>query len=136
MISMTTSVPKQKLLETLRANLAKHTEVVQEARDGYIKKAKKALEKRMEQLRKGQLVSLQFTLTPPADYSNVYKNAISMLEWNTDEIVKLEPGEFKKLVHDEWDWTTNWLRSSSGYTQKAQSWLDELQGGSLVAPEE
>src|SRR3954447_23861856 len=99
-IRMSTTVEKSKLLETLQANLARHQRIVQEARDGYIKRAKEALEKRLEQLRTGKLVSLTFALTPPADYSEVYRNSIEMLQWNTEERIELEADEFRQLVRD------------------------------------
>jgi len=135
-IKMTTKVPRQKLLETLRSNLSRHASIVQEARNGYITKARVALERRLEQLRKGEMVSLQFTLTPPTDYTEVYKSAISMLEWNTDETIELQADEFRQLVEDEWDWTNSFLSSNMGYSQRATNWLNEKMGGSLLAPPE
>ena len=133
-VKMLTKVPRLKLLETLKSNLAKHSSIVQEARDGYIKKAKLALESRLEQLRKGQLVTLQFTLSPPVDYSEVYKSAIAMLEWNENQFVELQADEFRQLVQDEWDWTDGFLASNSAYSRQSWNWLQEKTGGSLVAP--
>lgn len=133
-IRMTTVVPKEKLLATLQANLKRHATIVQEARDGYIKKARAALETRLEALRQGKLVALTFQLTPPADYSEVYRNAISMLEWNTSDAVELQADEFRQLVHDEWDWTDSFLMSNSAYSRTSYNWLQEKTGGALVAP--
>jgi hypothetical protein len=118
-IRMTTRVEKARLLETLRTNLGRHKQIVQEARDGYVKKAREALEERLEQLRTGKLVSLTFHLSPPADYSEVYQNSIAMLEWNTDETVELEADEFRQLVRDEWDWMGSFLSGNSGYSATA-----------------
>ncbi len=118
-IRMTTTVEKTKLLETLRSNLARHRQIVQEARDGYVKQAREALEKRLEQLRTGELVSLTFTLQPPADYTEVYENSIAMLEWNTAATVELEADEFRQLVRDEWDWTDQFLLSNRRYSATA-----------------
>lgn len=133
-ISMTTRVERNKLLATLKDNLARHSSIVQEARDGYIKKAREALERRMEQLRKGQVVSLSFTMQPPTDYSEIYKNTISMLEWNTEDYVELKADEFRQLVKDEWDWSVDWLSSNRVYSKKAHDWLNESMGGALVEP--
>lgn len=133
-VKMVTRVPRQKLLETLKANLAKHAGIVQEARNGYIKKAKLALEGRMEQLRKGQVVSLMFSLSPPVDNSEVYKSAIAMLEWNENEFVELHPDEFRQLVQDEWDWTDNFLASNSTYSRTSWNWLNEKTGGAVASP--
>lgn len=133
-IRMKTKVERLKLLETLRQNLTRHSSIVQEARNGYIQKAKMALENRMEQLRKGELVSLHFNLALPMDYSAVYKAAISMLEWNTDTHVELAPDEFRQLVNDEWDWQSSFLGSSMRYSKQAFDWMNDLSGGSLVSP--
>lgn len=133
-IRMTTKVNKQKLLETLRANLAKHADVVQEAREGYVQKAKEVLEKRLDQIKRGEVVGLQFTLNPPSDHSEVYKNSICMLEWHTGEEVELEADEFRQLVRDEWDWTGSFYNSTAPFSKKALDWVNELQGGALVPP--
>lgn len=133
-IKMTTTVDRKKLLETLKSNLERHTAIVQEAKNGYIEKAKKALEKKLNQLKENKIVSLTFTLYPPTDYSEIYKSAIQMLEWNSSESVELHAGEFRQLVQDEWDWTDSFLASSMQYSNQAFSWLNEKSGGNLVAP--
>lgn len=46
-IKMNTRVERTKLLETLKSNLLRHKQIVQEARVGYIKRARKALEDRL-----------------------------------------------------------------------------------------
>lgn len=133
-IRMTTKVDRFKLLETLRANRAKHAKIVAEAREGYILKAREALERRLAQLATGQLASLSFSLVPPMDYTETYDNSIAMLEWNVQDEVELEADEFRQLVRDEWDWTDMFLTNNSRYSHSATSWLNEKTGGALVAP--
>jgi len=135
-IAMSTKVERIKLLATLKANLDKHAAVVQEAREGYVRQAKKELERRLEQIRKGQVVSLHFSLNPPQDYSEVYKNCISMLEWNTAPFVDLKADEFRQLVRDEWDWSEGFYHSNSTYSGQAQKWIEDTTGGAMVAPPE
>lgn len=119
-IKMTTRVERAKLLATLRANLAEHRRIVEDARLGYVEKAKRALESRLAQLRDGRPVALGFhDLKPPVDHSEVYRNSIEMLEWNTQEFVDLEADEFRQLVRDEWDWTDGFLQETSGYSALA-----------------
>ena len=129
-INMKTKVDKKKLLETLRKNLEQHSSIVKEARDGYVEKAEKELELRLEQLRKGKVVSLSFALTPPMDYSEVYKNVISMMEWNTNEFVELQADEFRQLVNDEWDWKQNFLRGTMAYSKMSSDIYNESYGDS------
>lgn len=135
-IKMTTVVKKSDLIKTLKNNLARHAGIVQEARNGYIHKAKASLERTLEKLRKGELVSLAFSLRPPEDYSEVYKNSLAMLEWNMAETVELAADEFRQLVRDEWDWTDAFFGSNSTYSKQAQDWMSEKAVGSLVPPPE
>ena len=132
-IKMITRVEKSDLLAKLKENAAKHASVVQEARNGYMKRARKELEQRLKQLQQGLIVSLSFSLTPPADHSEVYKTTIDMLEWNTQEYIDLGADEFRQLVRDEWEWTDNFLHSNARYSKQAWDWLNESTGGSLVA---
>ncbi len=133
-INMRTKVEKDKLLATLRTNLERHSGIVKEALQGYVAKARIAVEKRLKMLEAGTAVTLQFSLTPPQDHSEVYRTAIQMLEWNTSPYVELAPDEFRQLVLDEWDWTSNFVHSNAVYSGTAKKWLDEAVGGSLVAP--
>jgi hypothetical protein len=128
-VRMTTTVSKEKLLDALRVNLARHSQIVQEARDGYVTQAREALERRLEELRTGKVVSLKFTLNPPLDYSEVYRTAIQMLEWNADEMIVLQADEFKQLVLDEWDWIDGFIASNSAYSTTARRLSDGGSGG-------
>ena len=128
-ISMKTKVERKKLLEVLRKNLEQHSHIVKEAREGYISKAKRELQVRLEQLRKGKAVSLSFTLSPPMDYSEVYKNVISMMEWNTNDFVELQADEFRQLVKDEWDWKETFLRGTMAFSKMSSDLYNESYGG-------
>lgn len=118
-IRMTTRVRRTELLDKLKANLAEHQQIVQEAHAGYIEQAKKAIADRLDKLQAGLCASLQFSLNPPADHSEVYRTTIAMLEWNQDEFVELGADEFRQLVLDEWDWTHAFLANNSAYSMSA-----------------
>lgn len=135
-LSIYSKVKWLQLLETLKINLERHSIIVKEAREGYVEKAKQVLSKRLEELKSGLLVSLQFKLTPPTDYSEIYKTAIQMLEWNTEEYINLSANEFRQLVQDKWDWQTQFLTSNMRYSKTATDWLNEATGGAMVAPPE
>lgn len=120
-VKMTTVVDRLELLETLKANLAKHSEIVAEARVGYIEKAKEELKERLEKLQNGEMTNLAFSLYVPKDYSSVYKTSISMLEWNKSATVELEADEFRQLVEDQWDWTDGFLVSNVAYSRTAKA---------------
>lgn len=118
-IEMSTTVSKEKLLAILRANRETHGTIVREAREGYVKQARKALEERLSQLERGEVASLAFQLSPPADYTSIYNTSIKMLEWNTLEVIELAADEFRQLVLDEWDWMRGFLESNSTYSATA-----------------
>jgi hypothetical protein len=118
-IKMTMNFSRTELLEKLKANLANHAKIVEEARAGYIEKAKKAVADRLDELKAGKVVALSFHLSPPVDNSEVYKTTIGMLEMSKDENIVLTADEFRQLVQDEWDWTDNFLVANRAYSDLA-----------------
>lgn len=120
-VNMTVAVSRTELLEKLRTNLAQHQQIVMEAREGYLKKAKQALQERISTLEKGKVVSLNFSLQEPADHSKDYKTAISMLEFAQGETVELQTQDFQRLVNDEWDWSYGFYSSNAAYSESAMT---------------
>jgi len=118
-IKMTMNFSRTELLAKLKENLANHAKIVEEARVGYIEKAKLAVADRLEELKSGKVVALAFNLSPPVDMSEVYKTTIGMLEMSKDENITLTADEFRQLVQDEWDWTDNFLLSNRHYSDRA-----------------
>lgn len=110
------TVPKEQLLAKLRDNMANHLKVVQEAKAGYIKAAEKAILAKLDELRSGSIVALQFSLHMPESHIKEYKTAIRMLEWTTDTEVALTTEEFRSLVEDQWDWYSRFLSSNAAYS--------------------
>lgn len=136
-IQMSTKVLKNKLLETLKKNLEKHTGIVKEARLGFVKQAQKALERELEKVKKTdpkRPMSINVHLVPPQDHSEVYINTISMLEWSTEDEIELQADEFRHLVRDEWEWTSSFLNTNATYSKQAFDWVNEQSGGGLVQP--
>lgn len=109
-----TVVRKDALLAIRPQNREEHGAIVAEARKGYVEKARKALNERMEQLLAGELVSLSFNLSPPVDCTEVYNTAIKMLEMHTKDEITLAAGEFRNLVEDEWDWSSGFYIAMTG----------------------
>lgn len=108
----------------LKANLAEHTDIVKEARDGYVKKAEEALLARLQQIREGHVVELSFRLTPPQDHSNEYRTVLKMLELHLEageDTIQLKAPDVQQYVLNNWNWTDNFLLSNAGYSGKSQS---------------
>ena len=111
---------KKDTLDTLRTNLKTHKTIVEEARKGYIQKAREALEKRLVQLEKGQIVNLSFSLNPPQDHTAGYETAIKMLELHQEDTITLSAEQVRPFIMDEWDWTESFLTTNSVYSGTAQ----------------
>ena len=110
------------LLKKLRENLELHGRIVEEARLGYITKARAAVASRLKLLMDGQPVNLQFrNLTPPIDYSDAYKLAIEMMEWHQNDTIVLDGEQVRHLIHDEWDWSSEFFLGNEGYSETASS---------------
>ena len=123
-IQMKTTVKRSDLLTALKKNLDNHAKIVAEAREGYVEQARKALTNKLDELKGNRhQTSLVFSLSPPQDYSETYKSAIAMLEWNTADEVTLEADEFRQLVEDKWDWTMNFYATNSNYSSTASAFF-------------
>lgn len=109
-------------LQTLKTNRDQHAKLVQEARDGYIAKAKAELEKRLGDLKEGKLVTLGFKLTVPKDFTTAYNTVIGMLEHHMGDTIELSADEYRHLMQDEWDWTRDFITANSGYSTGTRLW--------------
>ncbi len=121
-ISMNITCLKDDILTKLKENLEQHSKQVSEARIGYVVKAKSELEKRLDQLKEGKIISLTFQLRAPKDYSSIYKTAIAMLTSHTGETIALSATEYRKLVEDEWDWSHEFFGLNSAYSASTREY--------------
>ena len=120
MQGMKITAKKTVVLGHLKENLAKHLEIVMEARDGYLKMAEKALKKRLAQLREGRIVSLAFQLSPPQDHSETYITAIQMLELGVSDTIEMTAQQVECFIRDKWDWRQQFLYTNSAYSGRAK----------------
>ena len=120
-IQVTTTVDRQELLSILEKNLAEHTKIVEEAKQGYLVKAKGALQKALEKIDQGELLDLSqhFRLRPPTDYSSAYKTVIKMMTMNQKSLVELAPDEFTQLIEDQWEWSGDFFGTNKAYSASA-----------------
>lgn len=138
----TVTVIIEDVLKTLRANLAEHSEIVEEARDGYIDKCKAALGKAEEEIAKrraklaeGEAITMRpisFDLQPPEDHSKEFVTAIKMLElhkaaYESDPsnngrgpaTYQFKAVDVQRLVLNDWSWMDSFLANTSAYSPKA-----------------
>lgn len=105
----------------IKADRVEHAQIVKEAREGYVAEAQKVLLKRLAEIKEGRLVGLTFSLSPPQDYTHVYDTAITMLEFEKRDMVRLTDTQVRTLIMDEWDWTRKFLVSNSRMSGKAMA---------------
>ena len=125
-IEFKTKVRVADLLARLRENRSLHADVVVEAREGYVKQARAALEKRLLALEHGSVVALSFRLSVPVDCTSTYDTAIAMLEMHSEDTVTLEADEFRCLVQDQWDWSREFWATNKVYSPTATATAEEL----------
>ncbi len=107
------------VLAALRANREKHIKIVKEANEGYLKKAEVELSNKIEKIKAGKVVSLQFSLKMPEDHTEEYDTAIKMLEMHTGAEIELSSNEVRKLIEDKWDWKGSFLSNNAIYSATA-----------------
>jgi len=120
----TISAKTATVIDHLKTNLAEHSDIVKEARDGYVKKAEAALYERLKQVREGKIVDLTFRLTPPQDHSNEYRTVLKMLELHLEagqDTIQLKASDVQQFVLNNWSWMDNFLFSNAGYSGKSQT---------------
>jgi len=122
---MTVTVDRVQVLDIVRANREKHHTIVEEARTGYIDKARAALEKRLQQLKAGKVASLHFSLAPPQDHTEAYDTIIEMLQLHTEAEVRLSASQVRHFVMDQWDWKTAFLTTNALYSKMAADEIGE-----------
>ena len=112
---------KAEVLAILRQNLEKHIVIVRESREGYMRAAKEALQKRLMDFNEGKMVGLAFKLRVPEDHSKVYQTAIRMLELEQRTIIELDSSQVRCLCMDEWDWTASFYASNKFISPSAMA---------------
>lgn len=113
------------VLATLRNNRAIHADLVKEAREGYIEKAKKELEHKLGQLREGKYVAVAVALKLPEDHTSDYDTVIGMLECHREENIKLSAYEYRTLMENKWGWISSWKASNSSYSPGTAAYPDD-----------
>lgn len=117
---MTIKANTADVLTALRKNRETHAQIVAEAKEGYLKKARETLERELERMKKATSpVALTVHLTLPQDYTKAYDIAIRMLELHTGTEIELTSGQVQHLIMDDWDWKQSFLVTNSAYSATA-----------------
>lgn len=107
------------VLNKVKENRTEHAQIVEEARKGFIEKAKALLEEKLSLLKEGKLTTLQVNLSPPQNYTAEYDTIIQMLSMHTEKEITLGADEVRMFIEDRWDWTEAFLATNSAYSGSA-----------------
>ena len=121
---ITVEVDVKKTLSTLRMNRQRHSEIVAEARKGYVEAARKALDQKLRKLEAGAVVALHFSLEVPQDHTRVYDVAIQTLELHTEPTIELRGSQVRTLVMDDWGWSERFFTTNRAYSKLADEYAD------------
>ncbi len=108
---------KERLLETVRENLATHREKFEEAMDGYKLKAIGLLSEHIQRIRDNAPEKVFIQLPMPEDHSRDYERVIEMLEWSQDDTLELDESEFATYVLDQWGWQEGFAQTYAMYSK-------------------
>lgn len=116
---MTVNVNRKTLLVALNNNKGKHESDYKSAKKGFIKLLEEELERKLESLRRGDEVKLDFENHKPESHVKEYEDIIGMLELSVDDNVELTYAQYKQFYNDEWDWKRHWSASNAAYISAA-----------------
>lgn len=116
-VNQTIEVDRQRLLETLIANRAKHKKTYKKAMKAYRKRMVEELHKAANVIEKGGKIDTRtvLMLPVPQQYLDEYDTAIQMAEWQTENTFTLDQGAFEMYVRDKWAWKNQFLAGTSAY---------------------
>lgn len=112
---LTILVKTADILTKLKANREKHAGIVEEAREGFAKAARKSLEEALKKVSEGNRAGLHVFLPAPVDHTKDYDLAIEMLQMHTSEDLHLTQSQFKTFVLDSWGWQNDFVGTNSSY---------------------
>lgn len=121
---MKVKVERIKLLEILKKNRDNHASLVDEARRGYVEKARTILSEKLDRLKEGKFTAVSINLVVPEDHTSEYNTVIGMLQMAEDDFVELTADTYRQFVEDEWGWMSHWLVSNSGYSSGTRAYAE------------
>ena len=109
-------ISKEKLLSILKENRAKHHEKFVKAVAIYKEEAVHVLMKNIDNISRGVKLRVVFLLPVPEEHLKDYDRAIHSLELDTRNEIKLDDGEARCYVEDQWNWINSFLSNTVAYS--------------------
>jgi len=120
-------VNKLNLLEVLNKNRNQHIEDYKLAVEGYKILSKKALQKKLKELKNlndenYNEFSLYFShIEKPVSHEDDFDTVIGMLNITIETDINISASEYKQYYLNEWQWKRDWYFSNTGYMGAAGS---------------
>lgn len=129
-IDVIVSVPQ--LIEQLEKNFLDYLETYQEAVEGYIKQCVAETTRQRDAALKAaedkRPAVIGLHLSPPSDYSDAFRTAISMFRAHQESTIKLTSDQYRALWMGKWDWSDRFIAEASRYSAKAYNIYNSNQG--------
>jgi hypothetical protein len=128
--SQSVNVSRQKLLEALKENLAKHKKDYAQAVINYRIALQVDLTAALALANdsESRLDKIKVDFSHPQSYASQYQQVIDMLEFSVDETINLDSQAFRAYIKDEWSWKSSFETSNSVFSVKAASGSVTLSG--------
>jgi hypothetical protein len=112
------TVDKGQLFSKMKSNLAKHREMFLEAQEGYREEVIKQLDSMLRDAREGKKIRVFVELEAPVDHSEDYEINLEMLSWSTKSEIEISREQFRNFVLDKWNWTDQFVGTSTAYKKR------------------
>ena len=122
---MKVRIGKALVIATLGKNRDQHRRIFFEALAGFKKRAQRELEGMITKLKADELIEPYWGRTIPKDHTRDYDRVIAMVDAAEDEEIEMNETDFAHFMLDRWDWSREWLKTSSQYSESARLIAEE-----------
>lgn len=112
-------VDRTKLLDILRTNRDEHRNLFEKALSIYQERLLKHLERRIEEVKKGQKIDHYIRMPVPEDHTSDYDRVIKMVEMSLSDEIELTAADFSQYVMDDWSWKESFASNTTSYLTSA-----------------
>jgi hypothetical protein len=139
-VMQSVTIAKQKLVEILMANRAKHLTEYNAAVVQFRQAARKLLQDALDAVVPDEapigivekLKNLYITLEAPQQYLKEYDKALKMLDLSVKDEIEITNSEFSYYVEDDWDWKERFSASNRLYSSMSSEALGKAYKGGAI----
>ena len=110
------TIEVEDLIKVIQENQKAHRRIFEKALIGYRKEILAALERRIENVKRGEKVDHYIRLPEPEDHTADYDRVIKMLQMSCETQLAISEADFAMYVMDEWNWKGKFTETTSKYS--------------------